>query len=223
MPVLTDYPYGPDTWQPGAILNVRFPGTVPPDTSTVGAIPYPLLEGTLALPPDILDLHVNDEPVRAPEHTDEIEDDVRFAGPWYGPMRITWTPASEPSPLTIAIRTVGVGAEGTCDCSTDCGPGFECDAGVCVGVDGASWVQVGEMVCTVADDGEFVLGGNDTQELWDWAGPDQAAGTILVVARTTSGEVSPADVLTFNGKRVENGPVRTRGIDAIYTRLRAPE
>jgi hypothetical protein len=45
------------------------------------------------------------------------------------------------------------------------------------------------------------------------------AGAVLVVARIEEGTLKVPDAVTYTGDRVELGPIRTRAIDAIYTRL----
>jgi hypothetical protein len=214
-PVLNGYEPGADNWRSGASLGVSFPGGLPPQYATVGAIPYPLSDGTMELPPDILDLQIGGEEVKAPSG------DLRFHGPWEEAMELSWTPSDEGAPLTISLRALGYGEEGPCDCSEDCGPGFFCEDGACLGEDGASWNQLGELVCTVEDDGSFSLAPSEAQVLVDQAGSDWA-GSILVASRSTEGQLQVPDVLTFNGKRISNGPVRTRGIDAIFTRVEVP-
>jgi len=221
-PVLIDYLYGKDNWLSEASLVVSFPGGLPPQYATVGAIPYPLLDGSMILPSDILDLNVQGEAVRPPVHGEE-DDPVRFAGPWNEPMEIIWTPAASPQNLTIAIRAVASTPEGICICDDDCGAGFSCVDSACLGDDGSSAKQLGELVCTVADDGAFTLSPEDVKTFASQLNDAEWEGSILVVSRITQGTVTVADVLTFNGKRIATGSVRTRAIDSIYTRLEVPQ
>jgi hypothetical protein len=217
-PVLTDYSNGNDNWRSEATLSVTFPGGLPPQYATVGAIPFPLQDGSMTLPPDILDLTVQGEIVRAPLHGEE-DDPVRFAGPWASPMELTWTAADSPQNLTIAIRAVASIPEGNCICDDDCGAGFSCVESTCFGDDGSSAKQLGELVCTVADDGSFTLSPDDVKSFASQLNDADWAGSILVVSRINQGTITVPDVLTFNGKRISTGTIRTRAIDSIYTRL----
>jgi hypothetical protein len=216
-PSLIDYEAGLDNWKSGTTLDISFPGGLPPQYATVGAIPYPLINASMTLPTQLSDVMVNGEAVRAPQHGEE-DDPVRFAGPWAEAMEITWTPSDPPQPLTIAIRTVGSVSEGDCSCDEDCGSGFSCQEAECFGDDGSSSEQLGELLCTVTDDGTFSISPADVEQLQNNT-KEKLAGSILIVSRITEGEITTPDVLSFNGKRIENGTVRTRAIDAIYTRL----
>lgn len=216
-PSLIGYEAGLDSWKSGVTLDVSFAGGLPPQYATVGAIPYPLENASMTLPTELSDVKVNGEVVRAPKHGED-DDPVRFSGPWTEAMEITWTPSDPPQQLTIAIRNVGSASEGACSCDDDCGSGFSCQDSECFGDDGSSGEQLGELLCTVADDGSFSISPADVEQLQNNTKVDWA-GSILIVSRITEGEITTPDVLTFNGKRIENGLVRTRAIDAIYTRV----
>lgn len=224
-PSLIDYDKGLDNWRSGASLSIAFPGGLPPQYATVGAIPYPLEgDAAMTLPDDLVDVQVNGEAVRAPQHGEE-DDLVRFAGPWTEAMEITWTPADSAQSLTISLRNVGKNpeGEGACSCDEDCGSGFSCTEEKCFGDDGSSGQQLGELVCTVADDGSFSISPEDVAQLKKQTESEGWSGSILVISRITEGEITIPDILTFNGKRMETEPVRTRAIDAIYTRLEKAE
>lgn len=225
MPSLIDYDGGLDNWGTSASLSIAFPGGLPPDYATVGAIPYPLAsDATMALPADINDIQINGEAVRAPIHGEE-DDLVRFAGPWSEALEITWAADNASEPLTISIRNLGRNpeGEGECSCDEDCGEGFSCTEGQCFGADGSSAHQLGELVCTVADDGSFTISPEDVAQLKKQTELESWVGSILIISRITEGELEIPDILTFNGKRMKTEPVRTRAIDAVYTRLEKAE
>jgi len=217
-PSITAHDSLPLTWKPGQALDVRFPGTVAPVEATFGAIPYPLERGSLKLPPSVDDLRVNDAPVRPPEHTEE-DDPVRFTGPFYAPMTLSWTPSEAGTPLTVVVRYLGWGADSDCDCTNTCPTGFTCEYGACSFDDGSGWAALGETVCTVEDDGEFTMYYGDIQALDLAVPPYDYAGSVLIVSRIEEGRLAVPDAVTYNGGRVDLGPIRTRAIDAIYTRL----
>ena len=81
---------------------------------------------------------------------------------------------------------------------------------------------LGELTCTVADDGEFTFQPDHLETLDGWVSPNDVAGAVLAAARITEGTADVEDALTFNGKRVELSPVRSRLTDLLYTRLEAP-
>ncbi|MDP6931798.1 MAG: hypothetical protein QGG40_02735 [Myxococcota bacterium] len=230
-PDIQDHDHLDPTWRSDETWNFSFPGTVMPPESTMGAIPYPLTDAQLQAPPSIDDLAVGGETVRAPHHYYDdkgewvgydVFDDVRYAGPWTEAMDVTWTPSEEGTPLTLSIRYLGVGEEYACSCSADCDDGFSCIDGSCYGDDGAGWVVLGELTCTVADDGKFTFRPSHLETLDGWVSPGDIAGAVLAAARITEGTAEVEDALTFNGKRVPLSPVRTRLTDLLYTRLEAP-
>ncbi len=222
-PVIQGHAEHPGNWRTDGLFDLFFPGTVLPPESTVGAVPYPLQTGSIGFPPDTVGLTVGGEAVRAPLHGEDGDDDVRFKGPWQAPMELAWEPSAARTPLTITVRYLGEGVESECGCSADCGPGFTCELdtgsanGVCVGEEGANWVVLGELTCTVEDDGEFVLQPSDMAALSAQLEPENA---ILLVSRIHEAKLeSVADVRTSNGRRVPISPVRVRVIDTIVTRL----
>jgi len=227
-PVIQDHADHPGNWRPGGLFDLSFPGTVLPPESTVGAVPYPLSAGSIGFPSETVGLAIGGEPVRAPQHGEDGDDDVRFEGPWQAPMVLSWEPSASRAPLTITVRYLGEGVESECGCSADCGAGFTCELdtgsanGVCVGDEGAGWVVLGELTCTVEDDGEFVLQPADMAALNAQASPDNA---VLLVSRISESKLdSVADARTPNGLRVPISPVRVRVVDTIVTRLdRRPE
>lgn len=228
-PILQGNALLPDNWRGGQIWNMSFPGTLVPPDSTLGAVPYPLTDGEVMFPPDIEGVAVNGETVRPPHPgyndagvwTGE-PDDVRYPGPFEEPMTVTWTPSALATPVTVAIRYQGVYDEGACTCQSDCSTGFTCEEGQCVFDDGSGYNIVGELVCTVADDGEFTVDPSFLETLDTWVSPTDIRGYALAVGRISEGTVTVPDALTYNGKRVGISPVRTRVLDLVYTRLEAP-
>ena len=229
LPALTGHPLLPDTWTPGATWNVTFPGTIAPAESTIGAIPYPLSDGSIQLPVAIQGVAVNGGPVRVPNHgysrdgewTGE-DDDVRFSGPFVEPMSVTWTPSASMGDITLVVRVLGSGAEGACDCDAACDAGFRCESGQSVGADGAGWNVLAELACTVEDDGEFVIVPESFAGIWTTVDWDDVAGATLAVARINEATVDVSDVLSWNGKRVPSSSVRIRASDIVVTRLELP-
>jgi len=231
LPLIQEHPHLPDTWTPGALWSVSFPGTLPPAESTIGAIPYPFNDGWVQLPQDLEGVTIEGSPVRTPNHgysrtgewTGE-DDNVRYPGPFSAPMKVGWEPGRQAGNITLVIRLHGEGVEGTCGCASDCDEGFLCDEGVCVGEDGASWNVLAEVACTAADDGEFVVNPEDMAGVWaqlDWA---DVAGATLSVARMSESTAVVPDILTWNSKRIgdENNEVRLRASDVVVTRLEVP-
>ena len=210
----------PDTWRSGTDLDVSFPGGITPESSTLGSVPAPAEGLTLRLPSAVEGLTLGGEAVRAPQHSDEADDVVRFAGPWSEPIELRWTPAEPAENLTLSLRVLAVGVEAPCACEEDCGPGFTCEEGACVTDEGATWNQVGEVVCTVVDDGEFTLQPEQVADLGAWGAG--SAGAMLLVSRISQGEGEIPPILTWSGKRVDETTIRTRGIDTVVTRLEAP-
>ena len=215
--------------------TISFPGTVLPPESTMGAVPYPA-QSAIRFPPDIENLMINGIEVRAPHHeyneagqwVEGLEDDVRFPGPWDGAISITWSPwesndtFANPQPLTIVLRLLGLGNESDCDCNTGCSTGFSCIDGSCVGAEGAGWVPVAELACTVDDDGLFNLQPAMFKDIWQWVDEDDVAGAVLLVSRQRQNTMVVPDALTYNGRRVSLSPIRTRVLDIIATRLDGP-
>ncbi len=216
-PVIQDHELLDDTWRSGGTYTLSFPGTVAPPDTTIGSIPYPLRGHELSFPADIEGLTVGGEAVKAPG-----ADELRFEGPWQQPMDIAWTSSQGQEPLTVVIRYLGWGDEGSCDCNSACAPGFTCRDGLCVGEEGAGWRVLGELACTVSDDGAFTVTPSMLDTLNHYTDGNELAGTVMAVARQSEGTVEVADALTFNGKRVSITPVRTRISDIVWTRLRAP-
>jgi hypothetical protein len=231
--VVQDHDWLPNNWASDTHWSISFPGTVLPPESTMGAIPYPAREG-IQFPPDIENLMINGTTVRAPHHdyddsgiwSEGYEDDVRFPGPWDTALSVNWTPWTSESavsqPLTIVVRLLGTAEESSCDCNAACSAGFSCVDESCVGEEGAGWATLGELACTVTDDGEFNLTPNMMSSLWEWVDRDDVAGAVLMVSRQRESTMTVDDVLTYNGKRVEISPIRTRILDIIATRLEAP-
>ena len=219
LPVITDHPDLPDTWRPESTWDIGFPGTVAPAEATFGVVPYPLAGGLMSLPPTLDDLAIDGQPVRAPAHG---RDDVRYPGPWTQPVALTWTPSASKGDVTLAIRLHGAESEGACGCAADCGPGFTCEGGECMGKDGSSGVVLGELVCTLSDDGEHTLRPADVMTLSSWVPGKEISGFTLWAARINERTTTIPDVLTWNGKRVGINPVRVRASDIIVTRLEGP-
>jgi len=222
-PVVMDHPLLDDTWANDVDWSLSFPGTLQPPEATFGAIPYPA-QGAVTFPPDVEDLTVNDEEVVPPGTGRQAE--VRFAGPWDDRTVLRWTPSASGDSLTVTVRYLGWGVETACDCSTDCGEGFVCEDGWCAGEEGAGWNVLGEVTCTVEDDGEFALEASHLERLdlfSDPRDPDYGVGgVVLMVSRMAEGTLTVDDVHTWNGKRVPVTPVRTRVIDTVVTRLEMP-
>ena len=224
-PAIVEHPLHPPTWFEGGTQSITFPGTVAPAEATVGAVPYPFA-GEINFPPKLDQVSVDGELVRAPHHGyDEdgvydgvTEDAVRFGSPFTDELSIGWEPAG--APVTIAVRVLGSGMEEGCDCSGDCGDGFTCEEGSCVFEDGAGWNVVGELTCTVEDDGEFTLGPQHLRSLTDAVAPWEIAGAVLIVARMEEGQVDGLRAVhTANGKAVDINPVRLRTVDLLATRV----
>ena len=229
LPLVQDHADLADTWTPGGRWTLTFPGTVVPAESTLGAVPYPLTDGEVVLPDGVEGLSINGDIVRPPHHgysadgewTGE-EDDVRFVGPFVEPMVIGWTPSVTQGPLTITIRLLGAMSEGSCGCESDCGDGFRCESGQCIGVDGSGANPLVELSCTADDDGEFVLHPEDLAGLWTATRWDDIRGATLSAGRMNEGRAEMRDILTWNGKRVRSEGVRTRALDVLVTRLEWP-
>lgn len=231
MPVVQDHPELADTWRSREAWAVTFPGTVAPAESSVGAIPYPLDGATIVSPAAVEGLRIGGELVRAPHHgyddagrwvSDDHEDPVRFAGPFEDDMTVSWTPSVAGGPLTISLRYLGALEEGVCDTDAECETGFSCDVGQCMPDDGSTGAPLGELLCTVHDDGEFTLAPEHLATLDQWVLPEDRVGAILVVARIEETSFDVPDVLTWGGRRIAIRPIRGRAVDAIVTRLDLP-
>lgn len=226
-PDLTDHALLPDTWRGGETWAMSFPGTIVPPDSTLGAVPYPLADAPVRFPPSLEGAALDGVAIRAPHHgyddagtwTGE-PDDVRFPGPWSAPVTVTWTPSPTFDPVTLTIRYLGTESEGECGCS-GCSDGFVCEDGQCVGEEGSGLVIEGEIVCTLADDGEFVFEPGYLDTLETWVDPTRVRGYVLGIGRMTEGTAEVPDALTYTGKRVSITPIRTRVMDLLYTRLEA--
>lgn len=228
-PDVQDHPLLPDTWAPGGSWSVTFPGTVAPAEATFGTVPYPLTNGLMTLPMELEGLAINNASVRPPRHgynrdgewTGE-DDDVRYRGPFTEPMEIAWTPSAAMGAVTVVIHLLGEGPEEACGCVADCEPGFACEDGACVGVDGATWNVLAEVACTAKDDGSFTVEPADLAGAWtqiDWS---NMRGAIASFARINESTVFVPDVRTWNGRKVGIDPVRIRSADIIVTRLEVP-
>ncbi len=214
-PVLTSYAHAPDTWPTNATdLQVNFPGALPPEDTMVGAIPKSG-SGVLPVPQPLNAVRINGLELNAAAQ--------KFSGPWTEQMLLSWLPSTPSYDLTLSIRAVGRGeAQGSCSCDDDCESGMSCDEGSCYAINGSSDTQIGELVCSVKDDGEFSLSPDQVSDFLKSVQVD-AVGYLLVVGRLTEGEITQMpDTLTHNGKRLSTAAIRTRGIDAIITRLERP-
>jgi len=218
-PVVRDHPDLPDTWLSGVSAELTFPGTISPADATVGSIPYPLQDADVAFPTELAGLQIDGDDVRPPQHDwyYDIEDPVRFPGPWVGPSTLTWEPAGED--LTVQFRLLGWGVEEECFETSDCESGFTCEDGSCTNPDGAQWNTLGSVTCTVEDTGEWTMTPEMLQSLRDNTRPFEVAGAVLVVARVSEGAVDVPDVLTWSGGRVPISPVRTRVAEMVVTRV----
>jgi len=229
LPDLTDHAVLHDTWRPDSVWGLSFPGTVVPPESSMGSIPYPLRGATVQFPSELVDLQIDGEPVRAPRHDYDAEgvytgerDDVRFAGPFDRPMVMSWQPSAVGDPLTVTLRYLGNQSQGSCVDSEECGAGVSCIEAQCMPDDGDGSLVLGELTCTVADDGLFSLEPGDLEFLDAAVRLDQRAGAVLLVGRMSEGIIEVPDVLTSVGGRVPMSPVRTRVADLIITRLDLP-
>lgn len=229
-PVIQGHELLPENRRSAETLTLSFPGTILPPDSTLGAIPYPVTDATLYFPTSIDGVSIQGVPLRAPHHgynkkgvwTGE-DDDVRHPGPWDSPLSITWTPSPTAEPVTIALRYLGRGEESACCFDSDCEIGFSCEDSYCRADEGSGLDVVGELVCTVADNGEYTLQASALAELESHIDPSKIRGAVLAVGRVAEGEIQVPDALTWTGKRVVLSPVRTRVLDLLYTRLQLSE
>ena len=138
-------------------------------------------------------------------------------------MLLSWQPSTPASELTLSIRAVERGeAQGSCVCDDDCESGLSCNEGACYSIHGSSDAQVGELVCSLKDDGEYALSPDQVSDFLE-AVQTNSVGYLLVIGRVAESKIAEVpDTLTHNGKRLPTSPIRTRGIDAIITRLEAP-
>ena len=214
-PVLTSYPHGSDTWpSTAATLEASFPGTLPPEDTMVGAIPSPG-SGSLSIPQPLNSVRINGLELN--------EAAQQFKGPWTEQMLLSWLPSTPSADLTLSIRAIQRGeAQGSCVCDDDCSSGLSCNEGSCYAIHGSSDAQVGELVCSLKDDGEYSLSPSQVSDFLNAVQTD-SVGYLLVIGRMAEDQISQVpDTLTHNGKRLSTAPIRTRGIDAIITRLEAP-
>ncbi|MCB9676715.1 MAG: hypothetical protein H6737_16480 [Alphaproteobacteria bacterium] len=228
-PALTDHAYLADTWRPDSVWGLSFPGTVVPPESSMGSVPYPLTAATVRFPSGIAGLEIDGEPVRPPHHDYDDDgvytgerDEVRFAGPFERQMTLTWEPSTTSDPLTVSLRYLGAAAQGVCAVDADCDIGVSCVEGECIPDDGDGSVVLGELVCTVVDDGVFSLSPDDLEFLDAAVREDQRAGAVLWVARMSEGTVEIPDAMSYVGGRIPISPVRTRVTDVVVTRLDLP-
>ncbi len=231
-PALTGHQDLPDTWRSATTWDVSFPGGLVPDESTMGSVPYPMTPAPLTFPTELTSVAIDGQALRPPEHVwvyDEtvgdwvVQDDVvRYPGPWSSSVTLTWDPAPSEEPLTVSLRYLGTEEEATCSCATDCTAGFSCVEGSCLADEGSTWIVKGELICTVADDGEWELKPAMLTTLDSLVEMDQVVGASLTVARMTQVEADVPDVLSWTGTRIPISPVRLRAIDALVTRLEAP-
>jgi hypothetical protein len=211
LPVLKDYPHKADTWSESAQeLQISFSGSLPPKDATVGAVPFPS-QGSIQLPESLQNVQING--VTVDRNT------TSFSGIGDNDFTLTWNVATEVTPLTLSIRALGKGESlGDCTCNEDCGTGMICNDNSCFVEKGATDDQRGELVCTLEDDGEFVLQNKQIQKLLQNTQAD-TLGYLLVVSRMKTGDLEIPDVISHNGKRIPTKMVRWRTMDSILTRL----
>jgi hypothetical protein len=147
------------------------------------------------------------------------DDDVRYPGPWADPVQVTWTPSDAGDPVTVALRYLGRGDEGSCATDADCEAGFACEDDACRAAEGSGGDVIGELVCTVPDGGEFSLDPSLLSPLDAFVDPSEVRGAVLAVGRIAQGTAEVPDALTWDGGRVVLSPVRWRVLDLLYTRL----
>ena len=211
LPRLENYSHKSDTWsEEPQEIQLSFKGGLPPKEATVGAIPFPF-QSTIQLPESLKELTINDQNIDEFATTFVVEED--------GDISLNWNPASESSPLTISIRALGEGEPiGNCTCNDDCGVGMICSEKSCYVEKGATDDQKGELVCTLKDDGDFLLESKVIQDFQNALGKD-TLGYLLVISRMKTGNLDVPDVYSHNGKKIPSSKVRWRTMDNILTRL----
>ncbi|MEZ4316723.1 MAG: hypothetical protein R3F61_04450 [Myxococcota bacterium] len=228
-PDLTGHAYLNDTWRPDSVWSLTFPGTIVPPESSMGSVPYPLTGASVRFPSAIDDLRIGGDPVRAPHHDYDDDgvytgerDEVRFAGPFEQQMTVTWTPSGIGDPLTVTLRYLGALSLGFCTTDDDCDTGASCVDEECLPDDGDGSVVLGELTCTVVDDGLFALHPDDLAFLDAAVLPADRAGAVLLVGRMVEDTVEIPDAMSRIGGRIPLSPVRTRLADVTVTRLDLP-
>ena len=93
-----------------------------------------------------------------------------------------------------------------------------CSENSCYVEKGATDDQKGELVCTLKDDGEYVLKSKSIRDFQKAVGND-TLGYLLVVSRMKTGDLDVPDVYSHNGKKIPSAKVRWRTMDSILTRL----
>jgi len=201
------------TWSSGATWEITTPGALP--HSELRAVPAPLSEATLTLPPTLEGVAVSGQ---------ELSATTWLPGPWQEALPLTWTPSAEGTPVTVVLLLLGVGGEGTCFCDDNCPAGTTCDDATarCTTAAGMGWDVRGELACTLEDDGEFSLEPTALDRLVNQIDPADVVGAVLAVARITEGTFAIGDAITPDGGRIALTPIRARGLDVIYTRLESP-
>ena len=209
-PVLQNYAHGKDTWPTSATtLQVITQGGLPPEDSMIPAIPYGFI-GELGIPASLENIAINGTSLDANSE----------AFTWADSLQFTWTPSTNSGVVQIAIRYLGTGsAQDDCSCDEDCGEDLTCVDGGCMATEGSSDHQLAELVCTVADDGNFTLTSSMLPS--DLTNID-AQGWLLLLSRMEQKEITAPDIISHNRKRLQNYGIRTRGIDTVVTRLEKP-
>ena len=198
----------------GSDWSWEAPGTVLPPEAVIGSIPQPIGAQAVPVAQPLPTVTLNDQAITSSS--------TRFEGPWQQPLNIRWATDEVSTPLTLTLRLHSWGAEHACENTSECGDGATCDQGWCVGDEGSSWNILGELVCTLENNGSFRLRPVDVESLVDWYHPDDIIGATLMIARTQEHTSTIADVLTFNGLRSPSAPVLLRTTQAVLTRLEAP-
>ncbi len=220
LPVIEDNELLADTWRSGAALQLSAPGAIAPPEATFGAVPFPF-EAEVHLPPSLDDVAIDGFTLFKPA----FDDDTRYDGPWEEPIELTWTPSEDASPMTVTLRLVGGAQESQCDwCEEDaCPDGTTCDEdGWCIPDHGSGWNVLGEVTCTVADDGECTLSPDDLVELETYWPVDTADGALLFISRIEEDLITVPDVRSWHGDRIPVGDLRFRATDTIVSRLELP-